>query len=464
MSDLLCRSDALCTNVQDNGLGNPDLPLEVPQPEVAPGQAALLETDALPTQVKPDAKASAIVTDSVHVNATSAVDNSLFLHQQEVAARFVLQLLADATKVVASKYLDEMPDKGDSLARETDEGDSLLKSHLSQPEVVPAALLEAEAQMKPDAKVSAVVNDSVNVNAASTVYNSQFLHQHEVAARFVSQLLADATKILVTEKGDSLLEADVPADVISVHVDAPSALDMSTFLQQQEVAARLVSKLLTDATEIMASYLDPDSGKEERKVCQAESQASPIKDLMTQDKSALRESQTETSAATDSQVAATLFESQGAEAKENVEDIILPQEDATITITAQKLVDRLVQNPSAEDVVNEAPKGFSLVADTDVHLESYEHQALLNKLHVEDGDIPAAKLYKRIIFMEKPKTQGSSVQIPEHYIAGHLELPDDHSAALDIGPQYERPRSANRLTPMSDESDAWLTWYVCCGR
>lgn len=455
MSDLLCRSDALCTNVQDNGLGNPDLPLEVSQPEVAPGQAALLETDALPTQVKPDAKASAIVTDSVHV-----VDNSLFLHQQEVAARFVLQLLADATKVVASKCLDEMPDKGDSLPMETDEGDSLLKSRLSQPEVVPAALLEAEAQMKPDAKVSAVVNDSVNVNAASTVYNSQFLHQHEVAARFVSQLLADATKILVTEKGDSLLEADVPADVISVHVDAWSALDMSTFLQQQEVAARLVSKLLTDATEIMASYLDPDSGKEERKVCQAESQASPIKDLMTQDKSALRESQTETSAATDSQVAATLFESKGAEAKENVEDIILPQEDATIAITAQKLVDRLVQNPSAEDVV----KGFSLVADTDVHLESYEHQALLNKLHVEDGDIPAAKLYKRIIFMEKPKTQGSSVQIPEHYIAGHLELPDDHSAALDIGPQYERPRSADRLTPMSDESDAWLTWYVCCGR
>lgn len=80
------------TNALDNSLTKPDPLVEVPEPKVVSGNAAVLEKAvALAAQVKPDAGASGVVT---NVKAATAVDNGTFLHLQEVAAVFVSELLA----------------------------------------------------------------------------------------------------------------------------------------------------------------------------------------------------------------------------------------------------------------------------------------------------------------------------------------------------------------------------------
>ncbi|XP_041929353.1 uncharacterized protein LOC121693769 isoform X2 [Alosa sapidissima] len=353
----------LLTNDEGTGQSKPGLPLEISQQEK-------------PTE-------SAVVT-NVRVDAASAVDKSVLLYQQEVAAAgLVSEVLTKATEIVAVSM--EKPKSLDPVTIPAVKLENRLVQNPSAEEVVYEApkgvSLEIDAQLdicghqvlleKPTA--SAVVTN-VRVDAASAVDKSVLLYQQEVAAAgLVSEVLTKATEIVAVsmEKPKSLdpvtipavklenrlvqnpsaeevvyeapkgvsLEIDAQLDicghqvllekptasavVTNVRVDAASAVDKSVLLYQQEVAAAgLVSEVLTKATEIVAVSMEK------------------------------------------------------------------PKSLDPVTIPAVKLENRLVQNPSAEEVVYEAPKGVSL--EIDAQLDICGHQVLFYPSAVGDykQDVP----------------------------------------------------------------------------
>lgn len=268
---------------------------------------------------------------------------------------------------------------------------------------VPEKADDLAAQVKPDAGASGVVTD---VKAASAVDNAAFLHLQEKAAVFVSDLLADAMKMVALkypDKGDACLEP-CASPVVSDALASP-AVDKSLFQPQQEAAAKLVSKVLSDALEIVASkYFAKQNGKEEK----MESQAASAERLDP--------------AATDNRSVIAGIDKQAADP--HMQDGSTTSGSYTFPIKELKTQDK-----------------SSLTGTQALTAMTERDPAEQLNLHVA-----VAELHTKVVFMETSETLSCTE-------GGQLK-----------SPWHERPESVDRWTPMSEGSEAWFTGYVCCNR
>ncbi|XP_041932012.1 uncharacterized protein LOC121695341 [Alosa sapidissima] len=382
--------------------------------------------------------------------ADSAVEKSILLYQQEVAAGLVPEDLADTTKIVASKYLDEV-----TLNLDVPLAKLCTKAvFMEKPETLGCSV-NVEAQ-----NVSVEITETTlpMTPVREEVFNTNLPVEHvieEASSKMVNISLTDIVQANNDKNrtlkdfnlreelcsGDNMnsslpsatAEKDVQAEIRGSAAKGLSSESLlSDLLEGQETPERSQipeqDKLVVEAKSEPLGYSDTMPGSTPlmtpsvKKAASAEPQQHLVRsncslaeesarcisigfDIAHPGDHSKEEASSEMVNTTKGLMITSMQPSTkdedgvdyddiilhgGISTEETVDDAMLPQEDLATNTPAVKLEDRLVQNPSAEGVVNKAPKGFSLVSEIDAHLDMCGHQSLLDssKALDDEQDVP----------------------------------------------------------------------------